>query len=191
METSQPSGADGDENSNNASAEVGLDQQVPQSGKLDPEVKAAWLQALRSGEYEQGTETLRTYEDTYCCLGVLCELAVQANVIQCRRRPHMTGEWEYGSDEDGDWMAGFPPMKVRRWAGFPREDRHGTAIPSNPWVLVPRAWLNHLSYDRQAALLEVAGTDPASASVRLSLSTANDRAHLTFEQIAQLIEEQL
>jgi hypothetical protein len=188
METSQPSGADGDENSNNASAEVGQDQQVPQSGKLDPEVKAAWLQALRSGEYEQGTEMLRTRNDRYCCLGVLCELAIQADVVQRRHRPSMPAEWEYGSDEDGgDWMAGFPPMKVRRWAGFPT-DEYDT-IGNNPWVWVPRTWLKHLSHPNQVALVE--GQDTTPTSVRLSLSTINDRARLTFEQIAQLIEEQL
>jgi hypothetical protein len=188
METSQPSGADGDENSNNASAEMGQDQQVPDDGKLDPEVKAAWLQALRSGEYEQGTEMLRTRNDTYCCLGVLCELAVQADVIQRRHRPSTPAEWEYGSDEDGgDWSAGFPPMKVRRWAGFPKDGYE--TILNNPWVWVPRTWLAHLSWQTHQALIEDADKTPTL--VRFSLSTINDRAGLTFKQIAQLIEEQL
>ena len=45
---------------------------------MDPEVKAKWVAALRSGEYEQGYEYLKTVEpngDTkYCCLGVLCQI---------------------------------------------------------------------------------------------------------------------
>ena len=36
-----------------------------------------WIDALRSGEYQQSTSRLRT-GDTYCCLGVACELHRQA-----------------------------------------------------------------------------------------------------------------
>lgn len=42
---------------------------------MDPEVRAKWTAALRSGEYEQGTGTLRDANDRYCCLGVLCDVA--------------------------------------------------------------------------------------------------------------------
>lgn len=31
----------------------------------------AWLTALRSGEYEQGKETMCTLDGKYCCLGVM------------------------------------------------------------------------------------------------------------------------
>lgn len=49
---------------------------------MDEAVKNAWTTALRSGEYVQGKGTLRrTHQDgseaSYCCLGVLCDLAVQ------------------------------------------------------------------------------------------------------------------
>ena len=40
---------------------------------MTPEFKAAWVAALRSGKYEQGRGALRT-GDTYCCLGVACDL---------------------------------------------------------------------------------------------------------------------
>ena len=33
----------------------------------------AWVEALRSGKYQQGRDRLRT-NDEYCCLGVLCDL---------------------------------------------------------------------------------------------------------------------
>lgn len=42
--------------------------------RLDPEVKARWVEALRSERYEQGAGYLRAAEDMYCCLGVLCDL---------------------------------------------------------------------------------------------------------------------
>lgn len=39
--------------------------------KLDPEFKAKWVAALRSGEYKQGESNLYFQpNDTYCCLGV-------------------------------------------------------------------------------------------------------------------------
>jgi hypothetical protein len=37
---------------------------------MDAEIKAEWLQALRSGKYPQGREWLH-HHDRYCCLGVL------------------------------------------------------------------------------------------------------------------------
>ncbi len=33
-----------------------------------------WVAALRSGEYKQGTRVLRSAQDEFCCLGVLCDL---------------------------------------------------------------------------------------------------------------------
>ncbi len=42
--------------------------------KLDPEFKAKWVAALRSGEYPQGKGCLKN-EDGYCCLGVAYKVA--------------------------------------------------------------------------------------------------------------------
>ena len=44
---------------------------------MDKKLKTKWLEALRSGEYEQGIEDLKfvgTAGTLYCCLGVLCEI---------------------------------------------------------------------------------------------------------------------
>lgn len=40
---------------------------------MNQEVKTKWLDALRSGKYEQGQSFLRV-DDTFCCLGVLCDI---------------------------------------------------------------------------------------------------------------------
>jgi hypothetical protein len=40
---------------------------------MNKEIKARWLEALRSGKYEQGTTYLKN-GDKYCCLGVLCDV---------------------------------------------------------------------------------------------------------------------
>lgn len=54
--------------------------------KMNPEVKALWLAALRGGGYNQAKGYLRrTYREGdaegFCCLGILCEIAVQQGVI--------------------------------------------------------------------------------------------------------------
>ncbi len=41
---------------------------------MNPEIKAKWVAALRSGQYQQGAEYLEN-DGRYCCLGVLCEVA--------------------------------------------------------------------------------------------------------------------
>lgn len=42
---------------------------------MNPSVKRAWVEALRSGEYQQVEGRLYDrYRDGYCCLGVLCDV---------------------------------------------------------------------------------------------------------------------
>jgi hypothetical protein len=66
--------------------------------KMNPVAKELWLAALRSGEYTQGRGQLRI-DDTFCCLGVLCEVAIKQGVIE-----------DYGPDN-----AGLPAL-VGIWA---------------------------------------------------------------------------
>lgn len=83
---------------------------------MNPEVKAEWVAALRSGQYMQGTNNLRT-ERGFCCLGVLCDLAVKHEIIPAPGRgtayPHV---YRYGFDSK------FLPEAVRMWAGLPDTD---------------------------------------------------------------------
>lgn len=46
---------------------------------MKKDIKAQWVAALRSGEYQQGRGQLN-FNGHYCCLGVLCEIAVKAGV---------------------------------------------------------------------------------------------------------------
>lgn len=41
---------------------------------MDKTAKEQWIDALRSGEYEQGYFRLRGEDNTYCVLGVLCDV---------------------------------------------------------------------------------------------------------------------
>lgn len=94
---------------------------------LKPEIKALWIDALRSGEYQQGREYLNS-EKGFCCLGVLCDLAIKAGVIN---------DWEEGPDlsPHGEeemivvkrvaGSASTLPAEVHDWAGFRYGDQFG------------------------------------------------------------------
>lgn len=52
---------------------------------IKPEVKRAWVQALRSGQWEQGTEFIRSRDNKFCCLGVLCDLGRKKNWLPIQK----------------------------------------------------------------------------------------------------------
>lgn len=49
-----------------------LSQEVRE--KFDREGAQRWLDALRSGDYVQGRNALRRANNTFCCLGVACDV---------------------------------------------------------------------------------------------------------------------
>lgn len=65
----------------------------------------AWVAALRSGEFKQGSGALHTADGSYCCLGVACEL---------HRRDH-GGQWLYNSYLG---KHGLLPYEVMQWLGL-------------------------------------------------------------------------
>jgi hypothetical protein len=92
---------------------------------MDTKVKALWTAALRSGEYEQTKGYLRT-DEGYCCLGVLCEIAVANKVIPAPERVEPADAMPgYGADEpvfvytDEDSASYLTlPESVMHWAGL-------------------------------------------------------------------------
>lgn len=73
------------------------------------EVAEAWVSALRSGEYEQGEGAL-SRDGEYCCLGVLCEVAVDNGLAL---------DVEHTGDEiHYDGNGAFLPDRVVQWAGM-------------------------------------------------------------------------
>lgn len=71
-------------------------------------IKKKWLEALRSGEYEQTLGKLRD-ERGFCVYGVLCDLHAKET----------GGEWD-GSAYLG--KKGSLPGEVAGWAGLPATD---------------------------------------------------------------------
>lgn len=78
---------------------------------MKPEIKAQWLEALRSGKYAQTKAALQTAEG-FCCLGVLCDLYSKE-----------TGtEWEPPRGDNGKFKvmlgsSGGLPGEVMKWSG--------------------------------------------------------------------------
>lgn len=130
--------------------------------KMNPEIKADWVQALRSGQYKQGVGGLQTTvggERRNCCLGVLTDRAVLAGVVEPWVAPTgLQSPFDRVDDESA-----ILPEAVRVWAGLGDH---------NPDVIAGKqsedGW-----YEAHASLAEL-----------------NDGG-LTFAEIADLIEEQL
>jgi hypothetical protein len=100
--------------------------------KMNKDVKKKWLAALRSGKFKQGKGMLRTENNEFCCLGVLCEIArvegVIPNPVHAVPNWDNTGKkaWFYGKGSIADGRRnGTLPDEVRAWAGLEA---------GNPWI---------------------------------------------------------
>lgn len=85
-------------------------------------IKIKWLEALRSGEYKQGTGQLKTCT-SFCCLGVLCDIYGQENNLN------------WNSDETGHGFTClegtvpqvYLPEEVSTWSGLPESEEYTLA----------------------------------------------------------------
>ena len=84
---------------------------------MNPKIKARWVKALRSGEYEKGRGVLKQ-DGKYCCLGVLCEIAVADGVIEERILPDTAVNFGVGPSGSYGWSTTSLPRAVRDWAGL-------------------------------------------------------------------------
>ena len=84
-----------------------------------------WVEALESDEYEQVTGRLKRNTNSgvvgYCCLGVLCELAVKEKVI-APGQSYRLGEWGVTGERATELIYHFDgaemslPSHVANWA---------------------------------------------------------------------------
>lgn len=130
--------------------------------KMNPTVKALWVDALRSGEYRQGKGQLHNgTTGEYCCLGVLCSLYIQHTG---------KGDWVHPDNSLTVFKSRegmnecFPPEEVQYWADLYCNDPR----------IMPSTDPRNDSFGTPAAVSHV-----------------NDRLGLTFAEIADLIEENL
>lgn len=138
--------------------------------KMNPEVKRRWIEALRSGKYQQSRKYLHD-ENGFCCLGVLCDLREPA--------------WApFGSDIDDlspmtyRWMneeydEEILPDTVAEWAGCENDP----LIPIDVVLkYAPELKDKIYEYEKRRGSIHI--------------SQLNDRG-ATFEQITMMIEEAL
>ena len=126
------------------------------------EFKALCLEALRSGEYQQTTGCLRN-DEGFCCLGVVTDVAIKNKLVPYDWRDPDGATSEYHIlDTNGDIRTGALPNSVRVLLGVDSCD-----------PLVSTCFRNE------------------DGNSLHTLSSCNDQEGLTFEQIANLIEEQL
>lgn len=89
---------------------------------MNAEIKKMWIEALRSVEYKQGQDWLRTAGNEYCCIGVLCDLHAKA----------VGGAWKEPGSARGFLYEGkrnWLPARVMEWAVLDEYDaRTGPAF---------------------------------------------------------------
>lgn len=87
---------------------------------MKPEIKKLWIDALLSGEYEQGRGVLCRVDDgkkEWCCLGVLTDLAIKAGIV-------MEITMSDSNDPNNPNAVFFDgtheklPVKVQQWSGL-------------------------------------------------------------------------
>lgn len=154
---------------------------------MNPEIKARWVRALREGQLEDGTpieqgkRRLETEDGKFCCLGVLCKIAVADGVIERRivHDPHPAGPaWpiQYGTGEPGpfgNWESSILPFPVAEWAGLNAQVPRPRNLPESVWPADAPADLTLLNDGYRNSL------------------TGQSIAPLTFAQIADVIEASL
>lgn len=153
------------------------------------EIKELWLEALRSGRYEQGNGVLfDATHNQFCCLGVLCDLAATAGVIappvfETQAYVPINAQvpaaglptrkvGRYGATDEGSSIEELP-IAVALWAGLTVPNYSGPPLPNtNPSIT------RETEYDD-----EYTTTDD-------TLAELND-SHTPFTILADLIQEYL
>jgi hypothetical protein len=106
---------------------------------MNPQIKQKWVDALRSGEYQQ-TQRLLHDENGFCCLGVLCDLYLKENQLEWEPSRHNGNVYMFQD------MVASLPLSVVEWAYL--DD-------SNPPVNAGDSSLAELN-DNGSAFIEIA-----------------------------------
>ena len=76
---------------------------------MNKQIKIKWIKALFSGRYKQGRKKLRNLNNTFCCLGVLCDLYAKEKKIKWIKKK----DDYFILKEDA-----ILPERVKHWAGI-------------------------------------------------------------------------
>lgn len=144
---------------------------------MDSNIKARWIEALRSGEYEQGTGQLKAVspsgQASYCCLGVLCDVMAKDGF----------GAWDHDVfivTNDTNIKPGVDILSESE------EEHIGEGV-------LPIKLANQVGLSTSGNLntpVEYTSLIHGDGRMAHSLVALNDSAKLTFDEIAHVIEEQ-
>jgi hypothetical protein len=134
---------------------------------MDAQLKAKWVEALRSGEYKQAKGKLHdTKNDAFCCLGVLCK------VMGAEFGPGQ--EEKENEDEDGMYMDTYDYVPVL----------NGRVLSSNDDEELKDSFCKEIGIPHQFDLIEL-------NDGRGKLGDDNYKAPAPFSEIADYIEKNL
>lgn len=153
--------------------EVTFVSDVGDDFRMEPAIKKEWLEALRSGDYQQGRGRLKLLNGSYCCLGVLCLIHGRHQEKVADFAIDENGVWHYTFDYDGKTFKTnvLPGPSIYEWAGLNKVTK------KNLQLKVPRP------DDGEDYV-----TTPSPAGF---LSTLNDTYRFSFPEIANYIEKYL
>jgi len=150
------------------------------------DIKARWTARLRSGQDAQGTGYLKQEVASgrydYCCLGVLCEIAVEDGIVRPSELRGMSGSIHTFTavDDLTDNSDTILPLAVARWADISAD---GYQQPHDPEAVCP---------DRNGE--EICVNELCGICRTLALTELNDGDNgsmpaLPFPEIADVIEK--
>lgn len=128
---------------------------------MNEEIKERWLARLESGEIKQTRQYLGRPSGSRCCLGVLCDIAVEDGIID---PPVVRTMKNYGDEKpptnylEYDGQTGGLPQSVVEWAGLNNSDEMGEY------------------YDKDGMVMG-------------DLATRNDTSKYNFKKIAKIVRE--
>lgn len=84
---------------------------------MNAEIKKKWLEKLRDPKTKQARYGLGFKSGGRCCLGVLCDLGVEAGIVQITGE--LNGELCYGTNLATNYL----PPEVQQWADIDSDPR--------------------------------------------------------------------
>ncbi len=113
-----------------------------------------WVEALKSGEFEQGKHCLASADGKYCCLGVACEVAMKEGVPLNKRLGEFNKMYYYYSDSSkSELNNGFLPKEVMHWLGLATSDG-GYKDPYLNWATLTGKNDGGATFEEIAAFIE-------------------------------------
>ena len=141
---------------------------------MNPDVKKKWLAALLTENYSQGSGALcsinrDTGEKQFCCLGVLCDIAVRENILKepvpdIYNSTSQVNAFMWYGNVGGRESKMYLPNEVRIWAGLEQSDpvvpvdinlvgQYDRDEDSQDWTTLAQLNDNGVSFDKLSRII--------------------------------------